>query len=43
MFILIITYYIVPKANGAQGDEGEVKAFSIAPALYITENQWWEH
>lgn len=32
------TYYIVPKANGAQGDEGEVKAFSVAPAFYITED-----
>lgn len=41
--ILSITYYIISKANGAEGDEGKVEAFSITPALHITEDHWWEN
>lgn len=41
--ILSITYYIISKANSAEGDEGEVKAFSITPSFHVTEDHWWEN
>lgn len=41
--ILAITYYIVSESNGAEGDEGEVEAFSVTPTFHITEDHWWEN
>lgn len=39
----IITYYIISKSNGAEGDKGEVEAFSVTPAFNITEDHWWKN
>lgn len=35
---LVLTDNIVPEANGAESDEGEVEAFPKAPALHMAED-----
>lgn len=35
---LVLTNNIVPEANGAESDEGEVEAFPKAPALHMAED-----
>lgn len=35
--MLILTNNVVPKADGAKGDEGKVEAFAEAPALHSAE------
>lgn len=34
-----LTNHVVAKAHGAEGDEGEVEAFHVAPALHVGEEQ----
>lgn len=35
-----LTDHVVAEAHGAEGDEGEVEALYIAPALHVAEEQW---
>lgn len=35
----LLTHHIIPKANGAEGNEGEVEALSKRPAFHVTEQQ----
>lgn len=35
----LLTHHIISKANGAQGNEGEVEALAICPAFHVTEQQ----
>lgn len=39
---LILTDNVVPKADGAESDEGKVKALPEAPALHVAEEHGWE-
>lgn len=39
MCVLPLTYNVVPEADGAKGDEGEVEAFDDCPAFNVAEEQ----
>lgn len=39
MCVVQLTYDVVPEADGAEGDEGEVEAFDYCPALNVAEEQ----
>lgn len=37
-----LTYYIISKANGAEGDKCKVNSFAVGPALCYLEEEWWQ-
>lgn len=37
-----LTYYIISKANGAEGDKCKVNSFAVGPAFCYLEEEWWQ-
>lgn len=37
-----LTYNIISKANGAEGDKCKVNSFTVGPALCYLEEDWWQ-
>lgn len=37
-----LTYYVISKANGAEGDKCKVDSFTVGPTLCDLEEQWWQ-
>lgn len=37
--LFLLTHNIIPKTNGAEGNEGEIEALAERPAFHVTEQQ----
>lgn len=35
----LLTHHIIPKTDGAEGNEGEIEALAKRPAFHVTEQQ----